>query len=223
MYQYTDWSNSTEWIEFSKSRGGPGEWNTPGCLINIEPDPLYIAYKDSALWISDELSKLQNFDWQFQTHNHAATIGNTSKTRIVNAKSEKLRIVNALLGNYALKWSIRKYRRSSPHDEPHPLNLSASPRISTSHSITALAIPNAEQNALHEACENNSIEVVRGLIEHGANTNYATEDKVTALGIAVVHRSCDLVRILIDHGANPDSTSWGQVLFKYVAGIETSI
>ena len=63
---------------------------------------------------------------------------------------------------------------------------------------------------LHDAAEQNSVDVARLLIERGADIDAKDNNGSTPLHYAAVENSFDVARLLIDSGANTDGIdlSW---------------
>jgi pentatricopeptide repeat protein len=61
--------------------------------------------------------------------------------------------------------------------------------------------------ALIAACENNHLEIVRFLVENGANVNSVRKDHYTLLFIACNNGNLDIIRFLVEHGADVNDTS----------------
>ncbi len=55
---------------------------------------------------------------------------------------------------------------------------------------------------LHIACKNGNTEVVKLLLEHGANVNQQNENGQTPLRTACIYANSDVVQILLKHGAD---------------------
>ena len=61
-----------------------------------------------------------------------------------------------------------------------------------------------DRNALIRAARNNQTDVVRYLLNNGANVNKQDRLGNTALHVAFVSNSTDAMRILLQHGARKD-------------------
>lgn len=57
---------------------------------------------------------------------------------------------------------------------------------------------------LHLAVQNVYTEMIKALLEHGANPNIENKHHKTPLVIAVERDKIDLVKVLLEHGANPN-------------------
>lgn len=87
-------------------------------------------------------------------------------------------------------------------------------RIAESGSITELetVLPRADINARNEhgmtalmrAAYHGRVEMVRVLLEHGADPNLARNDNFTALSLAAFFGHAEIVKTLMRHGANAD-------------------
>jgi ankyrin repeat protein len=84
------------------------------------------------------------------------------------------------------------------------------------------SLANFEDTSHHRpisaAAQRNDLEMVKLLLDHGANLNLAEEGAPDgqALWTAVYQRQSDMVRILLEHGANPNTApeSSGSALFQ---------
>jgi ankyrin repeat protein len=67
-----------------------------------------------------------------------------------------------------------------------------------------------EKAPLHYAVENDQLEAVKWLLDHGANINSNNEPKIgeTALCIAAQGLSLQVVEFLLKRGADPDINGW---------------
>ena len=61
-----------------------------------------------------------------------------------------------------------------------------------------------DENALMKAADNNQTDVVRYLLNNGANVNKQNSSGDTALHFAFCSNSTDAMRILLQHGARKD-------------------
>ena len=61
-----------------------------------------------------------------------------------------------------------------------------------------------DENALMKAADNNQTDVVRYLLNNGANVNKQNSSGDTALHFAFFSNSTDAMRILLQHGARKD-------------------
>lgn len=60
-----------------------------------------------------------------------------------------------------------------------------------------------KQSALHLACENNKLDVVMCLVEHGAKVNVLGLDNSTPLHAAALFADTDIISYLLKNGADP--------------------
>ncbi|XP_051797893.1 BCL-6 corepressor-like isoform X1 [Acanthochromis polyacanthus] len=83
---------------------------------------------------------------------------------------------------------------------------------------------NAGYCALHEACARGWLQIVRHLVEHGADVNCSAQDGTRPLHDAVENDHLEVVRFLLSCGADPTLTSYsgqGPINMTHSAAMET--
>lgn len=77
--------------------------------------------------------------------------------------------------------------------------------LSTHGNLVDINSLNGEkQTALHMACENNKLEVVICLVEHGANVNALGLGGSTPLHTAAIFSCIEIIKYLLEKGADPN-------------------
>ncbi|XP_042336886.1 BCL-6 corepressor-like, partial [Plectropomus leopardus] len=82
---------------------------------------------------------------------------------------------------------------------------------------------NAGYCALHEACARGWLDIVRHLVEHGADVNCSAQDGTRPLHDAVENDHVEVVRFLLACGADPTLTSYsgrGPINMTHSAAME---
>ncbi len=85
-------------------------------------------------------------------------------------------------------------------------------------------IDNEGETALHYAVKSGTSDVVKTLLEAGAEVNVqSTEYKFTPLHHALIRRNNDIVASLLKHGANPNDEDYaGVTALQYAHDVHTS-
>ncbi len=75
--------------------------------------------------------------------------------------------------------------------------------IASTENINVLG-SDGERSPLMFAADNNYEDIVKLLLDNGANPNLQNNDGITALMITIAHGNQDIAKLLLDNGANPN-------------------
>lgn len=93
--------------------------------------------------------------------------------------------------------------------------------IAQGANVTAVSQNGMSIQPMHAACSANNINIVRALLEHGADVNAKQANDFTPLHTAADNNSTELVTLLLEHGADKTAvTSDGQTAYDWAVSKE---